>query len=130
MQTPLLDPTRTPKHMPSDVSNRNPLLPYYKTYAVYAAGREPAEYLERLRRVDPEIIANLTGETVFDAPRSFRTRTRAWSILNRLPPPAFRSLRTAPTRSSATSFARRVSWNSAEIPAPGVTQGWCLMAAS
>ena len=71
MQTPLLDPTRTPKHMSSDVYNRIPLLPYYKTYPVYAAGREPAGYLERLRQVEPEIISNPTGEAVFDAPTLF-----------------------------------------------------------
>ena len=42
MQTPLRDPSRTPKHMASEVYNRMPVLTIYKTYPVYAPGREPA----------------------------------------------------------------------------------------
>src|SRR5947209_9875939 len=56
MQTPLRDPSRTPKHMSSDTYNRIPLLIVYKTYPVYAPGREPAGYIERLRELEPEIV--------------------------------------------------------------------------
>ena len=56
MQTPLRDPARTPKHMPSGVYNRIPVLTIYKTYPVYAPGREPAGYMDRLRQLEPEIV--------------------------------------------------------------------------
>ena len=55
MQTPLRDPTRTPKHLSSGAYNRIPALTVYKTYPVYAPGREPAGYIERLRGLEPEI---------------------------------------------------------------------------
>src|SRR5260370_11543454 len=55
MQTPLRDPTRTPKHLSSGAYNRIPALTVYKTYPVYAPGREPAGYMERLRGLEPEI---------------------------------------------------------------------------
>jgi mono/diheme cytochrome c family protein len=71
MQTPLLDPARTPKHMGSGAYQSLPVLPIYKSYPVYAAGREPAGYLDRLRTLAPEIIAHPTGEDVFDAPTFF-----------------------------------------------------------
>src|SRR3954447_2163470 len=82
MQTPLRDPARTPKHMPSGSYNRLPVLTIYKTYPVYAPGREPAGYMERLRELEPEIVFHpeqlhttadwaRAGEAIFDAPTAF-----------------------------------------------------------
>jgi hypothetical protein len=82
MQTPLRDPTRTPKHMSSSAYNRLPVVIVYKTYPVYAPGREPAGYMDRLRKLDPEIIFHpeqlhtdgdwaRAGEAIFDAPTAF-----------------------------------------------------------
>ncbi len=82
MQTPLRDPSRTPKHMSASDYNRIPALVIYRTYPVYAHGREPAGYLEQLRSVEPEIVfdpARLhspedwarAGELIFDAPTFF-----------------------------------------------------------
>ena len=52
MQTPLRDPARTPRHMASGVYNRIPSLTVYKTYPVYAPGREPRPgYMDHLRQV-------------------------------------------------------------------------------
>ncbi len=88
MQTPLRDPSRTPKHMASEVYNRIPALTIYKTYPVYAPGREPAGYMERLRGLEPEVIfepARLhtpedwvkAGEAIFDAPTFFQDPAQA-----------------------------------------------------
>ena len=82
MQTPLRDPTRTPKHMASATYNRIPALVFYKTYPVYAPGREPAGYMDRLRQAEPETVFNpvrlqapedwaKAGEAIFDAPTVF-----------------------------------------------------------
>lgn len=83
MQTPLRDPTRTPKHLSSGAYNRIPALTVYKTYPVYAPGREPAGYMERLRGLEPEIAFHpdrlhtladwaKAGEAIFDAPTFFQ----------------------------------------------------------
>src|ERR1043165_4522268 len=65
----------------SEYYYRIPVRPVYKTYPVYAPGREPAGYLDELRRMDPEVVfdpAKLrteqdwirAGELVFDSPIS------------------------------------------------------------
>ena len=88
MQTPLRDPSRTPKHMASGTYNRMPVLTVYKTYPVYAAGREPAGYLERFRTLEPEIAFHpdrlhtpeewaKAGEAIFDAPTFFQNPDQA-----------------------------------------------------
>lgn len=82
MQTPLRDPSRTPKHMSSGDYNQIRALVFYKTYPVYATGREPAGYMERLLQAEPETVfdpARLhtpedwtkAGEAIFDAPTFF-----------------------------------------------------------
>ena len=120
MQTPLLDPTRTPKHMSSDVYNRIPLLPYYKTYAVYAAGREPAGYLERLRRVEPEIIANPTGEAVFDAPTLFSNPDQG--LVN---PQSFAAAGVPIAADGTYPFVRYVIRKKGELELGGNSCAWC-----
>ena len=82
MVSPLRDPSRTPKHMSSGDYNQIRALVFYKTYPVYATGREPAGYMERLLQAEPEIVfdpARLhspedwakAGEAIFDAPTFF-----------------------------------------------------------
>ena len=99
MQTPLRDPARTPKHMTSAIYNRIPALTIYKTYPVYAPGREPAGYMERLRELEPEIVfdpARLhtpadwakAGEAIFDAPTFFENPAQATvPVRGSFPPP-------------------------------------------
>jgi mono/diheme cytochrome c family protein len=88
MQTPLREPSRTPKHMTSGTYNRIPVLPIYKTYPVYAPGREPADYMERLRELEPEEVFHpdrlhtpdewaKAGEAIFDAPTFFQNPAQA-----------------------------------------------------
>ena len=88
MQTPLRDPSRTPKHMASEVYNRIPVLTIYKTYPVYAPGREPAGYMQRLRGLEPEIVVQpdrlhrpddwaKAGEAIFEAPNFFQDPAQA-----------------------------------------------------
>ena len=120
MQTPLLDPTRTPKHMSSDVYNRIPLLPYYKTYPVYAAGREPAGYLERLRQVEPEIISNPTGEVVFDAPTLFANPDQG--LVN---PQSFAAAGVPIAADGTYPFVRYVIRKQGELELGGNSCAWC-----
>lgn len=82
-EVPLANPAASPKHVSSDYYYRIPVRPIYKGYPVYGPGREPAGYLDWLKRQDPVIVWDdkgsapslqteadwiRAGEIVFDAP--------------------------------------------------------------
>jgi hypothetical protein len=82
LEVPHPDPRYSPVAVPVEYYYRVPVRPVYKTYPVYAPGREPAHYVEWLEKQEPEIIfdpARLrseadwirAGELVFDAPFGF-----------------------------------------------------------
>ena len=61
LELPLADPSVSPKLIPADYYYRIPIRPIYKSYPVYAPGKEPAGYREWLKKQEPE--------TVFDVSR-------------------------------------------------------------
>ena len=82
-EVPLADSAASPRHVSSDYYYRIPVRPIPKGYPVYAPGREPAGYLDWLKRQDPVIAWDdkgnapslesetdwiRAGEVVFDAP--------------------------------------------------------------
>lgn len=78
---PLADPTATPVPITSDYYYRIPVRPIYKSYPVYAPGREPAGYMASLAAREPEAAFDASklvtkddwiraGELVFEAPIS------------------------------------------------------------
>jgi hypothetical protein len=79
LEIPLSDPASSPKHISSDYYYRIPVRPIYRSYPVYAPGKEPPGYIERLSKLEPEIVFDASklrteedwiraGELVFDAP--------------------------------------------------------------
>jgi mono/diheme cytochrome c family protein len=79
VEVPLANPAYSPVHVSADVYYRLPVRPVYKSYPVYAPGREPAGYFEWLRQQEPEVTFDAStlktesdwiraGELVFDAP--------------------------------------------------------------
>jgi mono/diheme cytochrome c family protein len=79
LEVALADAAYSPVHVKSDVYYQLPVRPVYKSYPIYAPGREPAGYKEWLQRQEPEIVFNAStlttksdwiraGELVFDAP--------------------------------------------------------------
>lgn len=79
LELPLADGAATPKHISMDYYYRIPVRPIYKSYTVYAVGKEPPGYLEWLKQQEPETVFDATnlkteadwiaaGEMVFDAP--------------------------------------------------------------
>lgn len=61
LEIPLANPVGSPKHVTADYYYRIPVEPIYKHYPVYAPGREPAGYLDWLKRQEPEIIWDDSG---------------------------------------------------------------------
>jgi hypothetical protein len=96
-EVPLADPTGSPKHVSSDYYYRIPVRPIYKSYPVYAPGREPDGYLDWLKRQNPVIVWDdrgnapplrseadwiRAGEIVFDAPTGGRANTTVEDVRN------------------------------------------------
>ncbi|WP_433965318.1 hypothetical protein [Tunturiibacter gelidiferens] len=84
LEVPLANPIGSPKHAQADYYYRIPVRPIYKQYPVYAPGREPAGYMEWLKKQDPLIVWDdashkpkleteadwiKAGEIVFSAPQ-------------------------------------------------------------
>jgi hypothetical protein len=102
-EVPLVRADRSAQHAAPAYYYRMAVRPIYKSYAIYAPGREPAGYLEWLaaqepalefdgsaRRTDAEWAA--AGEAVFDAPLAYGAtfkldalRDRDWYQRNRVP---------------------------------------------
>jgi len=62
LEVPLADAHTAPLHIPADYYYRMPVRPIYKSYPIYAPGKEPPGYLDWLKQQEPEIVP----ETVFD----------------------------------------------------------------
>src|SRR5262245_28768998 len=93
LRFPLADPSATPFHVSSDYYYRIPVRPIYKSYPVYAPGREPAGYEEWLKEQEAETIFDSSklkteadwveaGELVFDAPIFYDVLVRASDVKN------------------------------------------------
>ena len=55
-EVPLAYPAGSPKHVSADYYYRIPVRSIYKSYKVYAPGREPAGYIEWLKHQEALII--------------------------------------------------------------------------
>lgn len=91
VEVPLANPVGSPNHVSADYYYKIPVRPIYKQYPVYAPGREPQSYMDRLANQEPEIVWGVdpatgvehapplkteadwikAGEMVFDSPVVF-----------------------------------------------------------
>src|SRR5215471_14921093 len=104
LELPLATPSASPKHISSDYYYRMLVRPIYKSYPVYRPDKEPAGYLDSLKKQTPEIAFDSStlktkedwikaGEMVFDAPIEFESsgtlyteiRGTAWFDTNHVP---------------------------------------------
>jgi hypothetical protein len=56
LELPLANPKYSPVHVPAEYYYRVPVQPIYKSYPIYAPGREPAGYLENLKKLEPVVL--------------------------------------------------------------------------
>ena len=61
VEVPLAHPAGSPKHVPASYYYRIPVRPIYKSYPMYAPGREPAGYLENLQQRRRRTAASLNS---------------------------------------------------------------------
>ena len=79
VELPLAATGVPPEPIPSDYFYRMAVRPIYKTYPIYAPGKEPPGYFERLKQLEPEIVfdpANLKTEADW-------IRLESWSSMRR-----------------------------------------------
>ena len=116
LEVPLPDPRYSPVAVPVEYYYRVPVRPVYKTYPVYAPGREPEHYLEWLREQEPQVAfdpARLrseadwikAGELVFDAPFGFNFVISVSDVRN---PAWFEHVRPPITKTGVMPFATYV----------------------
>jgi hypothetical protein len=85
-ELPLVVPRYSPKPLPADYYYKIPARTIYKSYPIYAPGRAPAGYLDKLKTLEPEIAFDATklktkedwiraGEQVFEAGTQYETTT-------------------------------------------------------
>src|SRR5258706_4152735 len=56
IEVPHPNPNYSPAAVSPEYYYRVPVRPVYKTYSVYAPGREPADYMEWLQKQEPQVI--------------------------------------------------------------------------
>lgn len=93
LEVPLADPIGSPKHISADYYYQIPVRKIYRTYPIYAPGKEPPGYLDWLKKQEPQIIFDASklkteadwikaGEIVFHAPVGFRVVTPGYQTFN------------------------------------------------
>src|SRR5215475_939329 len=60
LEIPPADPAMSRAHVSADYYYRIPVRPIYKSYPVYALGREPAGYREWLKQQEPEKVFDVS----------------------------------------------------------------------
>ena len=119
-ELPLASTGVPPDHIPSDYYYRMTVRPIYKSYPIYAPGKEPPGYFEKLRELEPEIVfdhAKLkteedwikAGELVFDAPITYDVQTIGFVTPSEVRNPAwYQDVRALVTREGVMPYARYV----------------------
>jgi hypothetical protein len=101
LEVPLANANYSPVHVAPADYYRLPVRPVYKSYPIYAPGKEPPGYLEWLQQQEPEVVFDpatlktqaewvAAGELVFDAPiryapLSARPRDREYYATSGMP---------------------------------------------
>jgi mono/diheme cytochrome c family protein len=132
MELPLATPEASPKHVSSDFYYRIPVRPIYKSYPIYAPGKEPSGYLEWLQQQEPQVAFDASrlvteadwqnaGEIVFDAPIGFDATFRLSQVRD---PVWHERLRVPVASDGIIPFARYVIRKKGEVQ---VGTGSCAM---
>jgi hypothetical protein len=85
-ELPVVVPKYSPKPPPVDYYYKIPVRTIYKSYPIYAPGRAPGSYFEKLKTLEPEVVFDAAklktkedwiraGEVVFEAPTFYGDET-------------------------------------------------------
>jgi hypothetical protein len=133
MDVPVADPTYSQKAVSPDYYYRIPVIPIYKSYPVYAPGRAPVGYMEKLKRLAPELSFNparlktkedwiRAGEIVFDASTTYATDVGMQELGN----PAWYAATRVPIASDGTiPWVRYVIRSTGNVEVGNLSCGFC-----
>ncbi len=133
MDLPVADPTYSQKAVSPDYYYRIPVIPIYKSYPVYAPGRAPVGYMEKLKRLAPELAFNparlktkedwiRAGEIVFDASTTYGTDVGMQELGN----PAWYAATGVPIASDGTiPWVRYVIRSTGNVEVGNLSCGFC-----
>src|SRR5262249_45466764 len=131
-ELPLVHKDATPTHVAPDFYYRIPERPIYKSYPVYAPGREPAGYMQWLEKQEPIVVFDPTklkterdwvkaGETVFDAPIGYGATFKLTQVRD---PKWYERIGVPLTKDGVMPFSRYVIRKKGVVE---VGSGACLM---
>src|SRR5579863_2881731 len=139
LEVPLANPAGSPKHISSDFYYRIPARPVYKTYPVYAPGREPAGYMDWLKQREPEIVWDdaehkpslrtesdwiAAGEAIFDAP-IYYTNHRVVAVADVSNPEWYRTTGAPVARDGTLPYVRYVIRKKGTVDLGNFACGFC-----
>lgn len=120
LEVPLATASVSPVHASPEFYYRIPVMRIYKSYPIYAPGREPAGYIDWLKQQEPVVVFNAdrlrteedwrkAGELVFEAPVSFDGDPAAITDVNRARDPEwYKQTGTPIAREGVMPYARYV----------------------
>ena len=120
-EMPLAHPDRSAKHVASEYYYRIPARPIYRSYPIYAPGKEPPGYMKALEEKEPEIISDPSGETVFDAPIGYGATFKLSQVRD---PKWYERIQVPVTKDGIMPFSRYVIRKKGVVE---VGSGGCLM---
>jgi hypothetical protein len=139
LEVPLANPAGSPKHVSSDFYYRIPVRAIYKTYPVYAPGREPEGYADWLKQLEPEIVWDdaghkpslltesdwiAAGEAIFDAP-IYYTNHRVVAVADVRNPEWYRTTGAPVARDSTLPYVRYVIRKKGTVDLGNFACGFC-----
>jgi hypothetical protein len=131
-ELPLAHPEASARHVSPDYYYRIHERPIYKSYPIYAPGKEPAGYTQWLEKQDPEIVFDASklktdadwiraGEIVFDAPIGYGATFKLSQVKD---PKWYERLGVSLTKHGIMPFSRYVIRKKGVVE---VGSGSCLM---
>ena len=137
VELPLASTGVPSEHVPRDYYYRMPVRPIYKSYPIYAPGKEPRGYFERLKQLEPEIVfdpARLeteadwikAGELIFDAATGYDSDPGAVVTLADVRNPSwYTKLRVPLTRDGVMPYQRYVIRKKGTVEVGAFSCGMC-----
>jgi hypothetical protein len=137
LEVPLANPVGSPKQASADYYYRIPVPPIYRSYPVYAPGREPAGYMDWLNQQEPVIVWDDTehspplktamdwikaGEIVFDAATDY---DRVVTLISERDPAWYEQLGTPVARDGTVPFFRYVVRKKGTVEVGQISCAWC-----
>jgi hypothetical protein len=134
LQVPLAIPSASPVHASAEYYYRIPEMKIYRSYPIYTPGREPVGYMERLKRVEPQVVFDasqlrtredwlMAGGLVFDAPIQYDAGAVSSALVR--DPEWYKQAGIPVTREGIMPFARYVIRNKGVVEVGSFSCAMC-----